>query len=498
MPAAALVQEARAHRLALLVDQLDRALDELQRERVAPAALRRRRGTLQQRGAVRARELAGVGHRRPERQRAREVVGGLGGRVQPLGLGAGAHRRLQRARAVAGALPVVRELGRRRRGVRARRLRMALERVRERRVEARALAREQLAVGGLLQQRMAERVALVAGHEDVVPYGLAQRAGQSALGQLDRAGEQHVLHPPPAGCGGAHDLLRVRTQPAEAGEQHVSQPQRERVRVLAGRERRELLQEQRVAVGARADRVRPGGIRLRAEDPLELGARLGARQRRELDLLDDRHARDVGQERAQSLVAVELVAAVGHRDEQALALEPPQDERQQVERRAVGPVGVLDDEHNGRGRRQPPQQLVDRGVEALGGERGRLGDGRPRLRVGHQPRELRRRRAAVLAQAGERVGDRQQRNRRRLERDALPAEHERAEPFGARGELAHQARLAHARLAAQQHGPGASRGSALERALQAGQLGGAPCQDPALETPCHRASIAAGRSAGER
>ncbi len=94
MPAAALVQQAGPDRLGRRVDQRDRLVDQLQRERVAAAPARRRRRALQQRGAVDAGQLARVGHSRPERQGAREVVGGLGVRAQSLSFRARAHRRL--------------------------------------------------------------------------------------------------------------------------------------------------------------------------------------------------------------------------------------------------------------------------------------------------------------------------------------------------------------------------------------------------------------------
>ena len=122
-----------------------------------------------------ARERLRVGHAVPDLQRALEQARGLAVGVHAPGGGGGLHARLQRRRLVARGAEVVRHPGRDPDAVGAG-LRPALERAREREVQLRVLARQQVVVDDLAQQRVAEAVhAVRAGDDQVRGDRLAQR-----------------------------------------------------------------------------------------------------------------------------------------------------------------------------------------------------------------------------------------------------------------------------------------------------------------------------------
>ena len=73
-----------------------------------------------------------------------------------------------------------------------------------------------------------------------------------------------------------------------------------------------------------------------------------------------RHAAERAENAAQRMVPGQGVVAVGHQQHRGQVLHPGTEVAQHVERRAVGPVGVLDDEHGWRRRRR---QFVTHGRE---------------------------------------------------------------------------------------------------------------------------------------
>ena len=88
----------------------------------------------------------------------------------------------------------------------------------------------------------------------------------------------------------------------------------------------------------------PRGGRL-AQDGLELTGDLRAVEALELDALHRPDALPSGDERAQRMAAVQLVGAEADDHEYAVRLERADEQGHQVERRAIGPVEVLDHEH---------------------------------------------------------------------------------------------------------------------------------------------------------
>ena len=96
---------------------------------------------------------------------------------------------------------------------------------------------------------------------------------------------------------------------------------------------------------------------------------------------------------------MQLVAAIGADQQQALVAQAPHQRREELERRAVRPVQVLDREEDGRLGGQPIQQRAQQPEESRLGQRlagaghalARLVGAVGRVELGQQPREVRRR-----------------------------------------------------------------------------------------------------------
>ena len=312
----------------------------------------------------------------------------------------------------------------------------------------------------------------------MLAHGVAQRVGQVGLGQPGGGRQQLVVHVAAAGGGDAYDGLRARVERVDAGQQHVAQRRRQPLGALPGR-RDELLGEERVALGAREDSVEQRLGRSFAEDSRQLFARLGARQAIERQPPRAGGGRHVGEEAAQALVAIDLVAAVRRDDEDALVAQPAREVGQQLERRAIGPVDVLDDEQDRRGRRC--------GGEAVEDERVKAG-GWPRGAHRHKPgvEEV----LGAVVEPAQRVDHGQQRDRRLVEPDALPGEDLVAVGAGARGQLGDEPALAHAGLAAHEHEARRARACPRHRGDELAQLVRAADEDGARDARRHRPSIA--------
>ena len=150
----------------------------------------------------------------------------------------------------------------------------------------------------------------------------------------------------PAGRGGhAQHAARVVGQRLQAQVEDVAQARGQRSGGgVGGRE--QLLGEEGVALAARVqarDEVRCRGV---AEDARHLLGQLGLREGPDLEAFDDGAALLLGQERAQRMLAVQLVAAVRADHEQALVAQAAHERGEELERRAIGPVDVLHGEED--------------------------------------------------------------------------------------------------------------------------------------------------------
>ena len=217
------------------------------------------------------RALGGVVDEVPDLERALEVLGGLHEGEDLLGLQPGAHVRGQRLGHPVRRAPVQRELGRRRPVGQAGVVAQGLG---QREVQRGPLAGEQVGVRGLLQQRVAERVAVGVLDEHVLGQGLAQRLHQGGLRQPGDGREQAMARAPAGRGGHAQHAARVVGQCLQAQVEDVAQVRRQRPG-RGVRCREQLLGEEGVALAARVqarDEVRCRGV---AEDARHLLGELG-------------------------------------------------------------------------------------------------------------------------------------------------------------------------------------------------------------------------------
>ncbi len=250
-----------------------------------------------------------------------------------------------------------------------------------------------------------------------MPGHLGDRRLVEAPADGDRAGG-------PLGIGG---------QPLDPQQERVAQALRGgAATVEPGGE--QLLGIQRVALAASEQAVDERGARGVAEDVLERLRELPAVERGQLDPASTLEPLELGQQRPQRVAAVELVAAVREQQHHPLVAQAAGEEPHERARRAVGPVDVLEHEHERLAAAEQVQQLEQRleqpqlraGVVALG-------RGLPVVETGQQRGELRPTALAELLQrrvalSHERAQRAQQRRVRELALallDCFAAEHER-------------------------------------------------------------------------
>ena len=336
---------------------------------------------------------------------------------------------------------------------------------------------------------MPEGIALDAGRrvrdEDLPTDALAKRFVERRLVERDRGREQRRIDALAGRRGDAQELLGRFGEVRRAGEEDVTQRGGQlRPTVLAGRNE-QLLAEERVAAGAGMDRLDERRVEVVAGDRAELLGRLAPVERREGEPLDAAGPFELGQERQQRVAAMELVGAVGEQEHHRDIAEVPDEEPEQVAGRAVGPVQVLDDEHDRRPRRQPledsEQQLEQAALaraiaQAASGAATGTGDG---PEVGDQPGQLR----AALPQdhlellgvgtadePTQGFGDRSVRHRTLAEVDAAAEQDDGALRLGDRGELGDEPRLADAGLTGQERRAAAALVGSLEGRAQSVEL----------------------------
>ena len=312
------------------------------------------------------------------------------------------------------------------------------------------LAREQLGVGGLAHELVPEGQPAVprVGGEQVVRDGRAQRRGELGGGQVDERAEQLVVDPRAGGRRRAQHALRRRRERGDPRAEQVADRRRQLRLLAAGLV--QLLGEEGVAAGPAGDRRGGGGLGVEQLGDLRLAERV------ELDPPDAVGARELGRPGAQRGAPRGLVAAVGGDEGDPPAAHRAGEVAGQVERRAVGPVHVLEHEQQRRRRGRLGQQVV--GLPEQPRSRGRVGaHARAPRGARHQAGQLGRgARAHALpcarpdgaAEVAQRLREGQVRRRPGRELDAAAGGDERAAGRRVAGQLGQQARLADAGLAA--------------------------------------------------
>ena len=403
---------------------------------------------------------------------------------QPLGvrhrlglLGRGLPGADQRPGHVVGRVPVVGHLDVR--SVRRHQVTVGLDGLREPRVQPAVLTRQQVVVHRLADQRVPEHVVVGLGDQDVRGHGGAQHPDQLVRLQAAHRGQQGVPDPAAARAGDPQHLLGLLGQAAHTDEHQVPQRvgQLAGLGVLAGQQG---LQEQRVALGPPVQPVGPGRVGYPAGDPGGQLAGFAPGQPGQVDSLDPVDPVQLGDERPQRVGPVQLVGPVGDDDQHAVQRPLVADqERQQGPAGRVGPVRVLDGQHDRGGLGQPLQQhqhlleqpgpglaRVDGGqrLAELGQQPGQLADGPARQQPG-QPVG-----AELPHQVAEHGGERRERQPVGAELQAAAGQHPRPRGLLGRGELAEQPGLTHPGLAADEHAGGCAVAHRGQGRPQRGQL----------------------------
>ena len=445
---------------------------------------------------------ARVGDAIPELEHALEVTLRRLVGVHALGGEAGRGARAERAAQVVGGLPVARELGGHRGvGRLAQHLRPRLDRAGDRRVQGGVLARQQVAVDRLADQRVAEPV-LVAGvdHQHLVRDRLARavhhlggREAGDRFEQLVPGGTIEHGDDADDRSGGVRQLL-------DAGEQDVAQRLGQHPALAVLERRQQLLGVERVALGARVEPVGELVRRRLLQDAGELLAQLGAVEPLEREPVDAGGPLELGQHRPQRMAPVQLVGAIRDDQAQRLLARAAHEERDEVARRAVRPVQVLDRQQHRARAPEPVEQreqrleqpalararlLVGAGADAaeLGQQLGEGVAGRRRQCLGLLGREPARERPQGAHQ-------RRVRDLRAAELQALAEQHARALLPRAGLELAQEPGLADARLAAHERERRAPGPGALERRAQQLELGAATDERGGADAAGHQLIVA--------
>jgi len=359
-------------------------------------------------------------------------------------------------------------------------------------VQGAALHRQQVVVDGLLDERVAEHVGAggLVDAEHVAGHGLAQQPHQ-LLGVLADHRRQELVVDPGAGHGrDLQDPLGRLGQGLDPGQHQVPQGQRQPGAVQVGGQ--QLLGEERVALGAGQDLAEQGRRGRLVQDPGQQLGQVAAAQALQLDTLGPAAAVQLGQERAQRVAAVQLVAAVGQHQGDPAAQVADQ-EPEQVAGGLVGPVQVLDHQQHRAALGQPVQHPEQQLEQAHGSQRGlgRPGAGRtPEL--GHQPGQL----AAGPAQHPLQLGGVQQADQwpqrlhqRGVGRDAVAdvqaAAGEGDRPAGPADQVVDQPGLADAGLARHHHDGGLAAGRPFEGRPELSGLGVAADHNRTGDSPGH-------------
>ena len=190
-------------------------------------------------------------------------------------------------------------------------------------------------------------------HEDAPVDDLTQGFAHDGRRQLGHRREQLVVDPGAGRRRDTEDLLALLRDGRHPGQDDVAQPRRQVAvgRLSGGGE--DLLGVERVPAGPRpdpVDEVRGGHL---AELVGQQVRQLIAVEPAEVDPVDPVGALQLRDIRADHVSRVQLVGAQGGQDEHPVVAQVSGQERQQVARRRIRPLQILDHEHQGRHRGQP-------------------------------------------------------------------------------------------------------------------------------------------------
>ena len=401
-----------------------------------------------------------LGYLRPELERPLDVRECLGVRVDVLGRPRRVEGRGQRASAVVRGVPVARQLARDAAAVRLHPFRVLGEELGHADVQRDPLTGQEIVVDRFVDQRVTEAVFESAGlgDEHLLFDRLTDRVEQPRVVESgDRRNEPVVGMAADHGCAAQH-LARVVGQCVDAREHDVAQRRWDCI-VERGTGGEQLLHEERVAVGTLVcslDELRAG---MRSDNRRDELAGLVTVEARQVDAFGRARTIELGERGPQGMAAVQIVGSVGADDDDPGVVHAAREEHEQVARRPVRPVEVLEHEHGRHSVADPFEDTEHLLEEGRGGDR--LGR-RTRVQLGHERREIltrgsdhgrKRRRVERAVQRPQRLHDGPERQRAIDELHAVPGEHERrlAQPLD---HLGYEPGLSDAGLPGDQHGRG--------------------------------------------
>ena len=257
--------------------------------------------------------------------------------------------------------------------------------------------------------------------------GPAQRLAHVALRERRRSTEQRVGHVASGGRGQAQEALRRGVELVDALQQQVAQAARELAGPSSAAARSSSAKNGLPSERAAIVSVRAAGTGASAR-AASSAARVVVRERPELEQRRRARAPDAVGESAHPLGRGGVVGAIGREQENSPVVEVVGEEDDQVERRRVRPVQILQHQQHRCGGR------------ALGEQRERLLED-PQLRARGRPVDL-----PKVCERTERLDERLERQLRADEIDGTPEQDLKARATGARRELGREPGLADARV----------------------------------------------------
>ncbi len=344
-------------------------------------------------------------------------------------------------------------------------------------VDAAPLARQQVVVNSLGEQRVAEPVG-VSGHlgEHLVvdrgPQGVVELRRRKA----DHGSEDLVGDAAARARRGAYDEAGVVVESVEPDEEQVGESLGQGRLDVGEAGVDELLGVERVAGGAAYDRLDAFIGEVTGTASRDERAYVGVRQRAQLDAAHAREAYPLGDGLAQRVATVQVVGAIAHDDVHGLAEGVGEDVADQVTGGAVCPVDVFDDEQDRAVRGQVVEAGDDRREELGAVDLVGLVDGlagQQRCEGGKSDGQLV---ALGLVEDVERLDEGLERQVAVAEVEAVPDEHTMTGGVGAIDELAEESGLADAGVSTEEDGVTAAAVGDAGRGEQLLELGGSPDQ----------------------
>ena len=197
-------------------------------------------------------------------------------------------------------------------------------------VQPGTLARQQVVVDGLADERVPERVSVLVRSQHVGCHRGPQPASEVVVGQPGHRRQQRVPAALPARARCPQQLLRLLGQPLHRGEQQVAQ-RLGQLGAQAAVAAQQLLDEQRVALGTLVYLVSQPRLRLAADDAGRKLIGLQPAQPGQLHPLHPAEPAQLGEQRPQRMGPVKLVGPVADDDQYAVQdLLAADEERHQV------------------------------------------------------------------------------------------------------------------------------------------------------------------------